>query len=119
MYEFASQLGNYEIDLGWNWRDERHDLMMFIRNTLKLLVRHEKTISSVLGFPKGQCSKCRKSMKMEKRCIFEVNSEEYNLASFPVTVEHLISDLIKRNGNGECCVGSVILDSTGNKFFIL
>ena len=58
-------------------------------------------------------------MKMEKRCIFEVNSEEYNFASLPVTVEHLITDLIKRNGNGQCCVDSVQLEPTGTKFFIL
>ena len=116
--EFASQLGQYESKLGWNWRDGQNDLMMFIRNTLKLLVRYEKKVSSVYGFPKGQCSKCRKFMKMEKRCIFEVNSEEYNLASLPVTVEHLITDLIKRNGNDECCVCSVVLEQTGNKFFI-
>ena len=57
-------------------------------------------------------------MKMEKKCIYDINSEDYSLVSHTVTVEQLITDLIKRNGNDECCADSVVLEPTENKFFI-
>ena len=72
--EITSQLFQYERNLDWNWKTEGHDLMMFLENTVKLLVRYEKKTLSVFGFPTGQFLKCHRSMKMEKRVIFRINS---------------------------------------------
>ena len=116
--EITSQLFQYERNLDWNWKTEGHDLMMFLENTVKLLVRYEKKTLSVFGFPTGQCLKCHRSMKMEKRVIFRINSEEYNLSCLPITVEKIVKDLVERNGNGECCVDSISLESS-NKFLII
>ena len=58
--EIASQMHKYESFLNWDWRNEMHDLNLFIVNTLKLLIDAEESLLDSLIFQHTtkECETC-------------------------------------------------------------
>ena len=73
VFEFVFQMFRFE-KLGWDWRSKKHEVEMFIANTLKLLRREENSISSAFSPLDGTCLQCNEKSTIRSKYIHEVVS---------------------------------------------
>ena len=115
LYEFVFQLFRYE-KLHWNWQLQKHDVAVFIANTMKLLRRDENSISSAFNPLSGSCQDCKETVLIKAKYIHEMNSvklkEEY------VCMTEIVVKLCEPYSS-QCCSNSMRLLNSPVKSLVI
>ena len=108
LIEFASILQNYELE-GLDWRENKSDIVGFIKNTFKLMRASAPSISSFLGFPSNECKQCKTPLQLKRTYMYQIPSDEILVTSNLIKIKDILDYLVRTNGNGRCCLKSIQL----------
>ena len=72
--EFASQLPKYQDVLRWDWKKDKNNMTAFIENTLKLLIRSEKSVFERFVLQQ-YCKQCERCKVMSENLVMDLHVE--------------------------------------------
>ena len=111
LYEYISQLDQYNSVHGWDWRTNLSNFPKFIENTMKIISRNESSISSSFINKVNQCKQCQQA---DQTFILDVRIDKNQKEA---TIKDLVYKALIQQKT--CCHQVFNLDSLEEKNIIL
>lgn len=89
-----------------------------MEHTLMLRNINENKISSLFGFPAGQCQKCQRSVQLNNEFIIEANTGDLSVLE-EITMKDILKLLLSKRGYSQCCLQSFSLKKNDQKLMII